>query len=315
MLQSIMGRPAHGNILSRHLFVAAALAAVFAFAVPSAGAQEVTPEIENRSDQLDVPFVPSTNAVLDAMFEFAKPTKDDYVMDLGSGDGRIVNYAASKFGASGHGIDLNEGLVKIANARAKSAGVADRAKFYVRDLFKEDISKASIVTMYLLPEVVLQLRPKLFSDLKPGSRIVSHDYHMGDWRFDDAKVVGSRTGGEEDIVYYWKVPAKVAGIWDWKVEFAPYFQGLREYKALISQRWQDIEGRVDTGVLPMRMHDAKLDGTRISFSVTGEVEERVVRHDFVGTVNGNRIEGTATLRGSVEAKTYPWSAYRTKADN
>lgn len=315
MPQLIVGRSAPGVIRSRHLFAAAALAAAFVFAAPPASAQEVTPEIENRSDQLDVPFVPSTNAVLDAMFEFAKPTKDDYVMDLGSGDGRIVNYAASKFGASGHGIDLNEGLVKIANARAKSAGVADRAKFYVRDLFKEDISKASIITMYLLPEVVMQLRPKLFKDLKPGSRIASHDYHMGDWRFDAAKVVGSHTGGEEDIVYYWKVPAKVAGIWDWKVEFAPYFQGVREYKAFINQRWQDIDGRVDTGVLPMRIHDARLDGTKISFSVTGEVEERVVRHDFVGTVNGDRIEGTVTLRGSVEDKTYPWSAYRTKAEN
>lgn len=291
-----------------------AAVAALAFALTPAAAQEVTPEIENRSDQLDVPFVPSTNAVLDAMFEFTKPTKNDYVMDLGSGDGRIVNYAVSKFGASGHGIDLNEGLVGVANARAKSAGIADRAKFYVRDLFKEDLSKASIVTIYLLPEVVMQLRPRLFR-LKPGTKIASHDYHMGDWRFDDAKVVGSRTGGEEDIVYYWKVPAKVAGIWDWSIEYPEYFQGVRGYKAHINQKWQDFDGRIDTGVLPMRIFDAKLDGDQISFSVIGELDERSVRHDFKGKVDGNRINGTVTLRGSVEPKTFPWSAYRTKADN
>lgn len=316
MQQSVMLRAAQGVGSSRHLCAALAFAAALAVGIPLAQAQEeVSPEIENRSDQLDVPYVPSTNAVLDAMFNFAKPTKDDYVMDLGSGDGRIVNYAVANFGASGHGIDLNEGLVKIANDHARSAGIADRAKFYVRDLFREDISKATIITMYLLPEIVLQLRPKLYKDLKPGTRIVSHDYHMGDWRFDAAKVVGSRGGGEEDLVYYWKVPAKVAGTWQWKVEYPAYFQGARDYKANVNQKWQDIDGAVDSGGLPMRIFDPKIDGTKISFSATGEVDERVVRHDFTGTVNGNRIDGTVTLSGSVEPQTFPWTATRTKADN
>lgn len=308
--------PARAALRSIVFVVALAFAAVpSGFAQQDIITDEVAPEVENRSDQLDVPFVPSTTAVLDTMFEYTKPAKEDYVMDLGSGDGRIVIYAAAKFGASGHGVDLNEGLVKIANDRAHRAGVGDRAKFYVRDLFKEDVSKASIVTMYLLPEVVMQLRPKLFKELKPGARIASHDYHMGDWRFDAAKVVDSTTRGEEDIVYYWKVPAKVAGYWKWTISYPAYFEGAREYTGIINQHFQDIDGRVEQGIQPMRIHDAEMDGTKIAFSVTGEMDERIVRHDYTGTVDGNRITGTVRLLGGVNPKTFPWSAYRTQADN
>jgi len=276
---------------------------------------EVAPEIENRSDALDVPFVPSTTAVLDAMFEFTKPTRGDYVIDLGSGDGRIVIYAAKQFGARGHGMDLNEGLVAVANNRAKRAGVGDRARFYVRDLFKEDVSGASLVTMYLLPEVVLQLRPKLFRELKPGTRIASHDYHMGNWRFDAAKVVDGATRGEESIVYYWKVPARVAGTWKWTVSYPAYFEGAREYTGLVRQQYQDIEGRVEHDLQPMRIHDAKMDGAKIAFSITGEMDERIVRHDYAGTVDGNRITGTVTMSGGVQPSSFPWQARRTQADN
>lgn len=278
-------------------------------------AQVVTPEIESRSDQFDVPYVPSTTAVLDTMYGYTKPTKDDYIMDLGSGDGRIVINAAKKFGASGHGMDLNEGLVAIANARARSAGLADRAKFYVRDLFKEDISKATIVTMYLLPEVVMQLRPKLFNELKPGTRIASHDYHMGDWRFDAAKVVDSVTQGEEDIVYYWMVPAKIAGMWTWQIEYPGYMDKPLELRGYLNQHFQDIGGRVNIGLQPMRIHDAKLAGTKIAFSITGELDDRIVRQDYTGTVNGSHITGTVRFYGGVAPKAFPWSAFRSQADN
>ena len=313
MQSSCFGRVSRRSTLARGLRAATVAAfAVAAVAALPVNAADVTPEIENRSDQLDVPFVPSTNAVLNTMFEFAKPTKDDYVMDLGSGDGRIVNYAVAHFGTRGHGIDLNEGLVKVANARAKSAGIADRAQFYVRDLFKEDLSKATVITMYLLPEVMMQLRPKLLA-LKPGTRIVSHDYHMGNWRFDGAKPVSGRASGEDDVVYYWKVPAKVAGNWDWQIDYSPLIPGAREYKAQISQRFQDVEGKLDTGALPMRFFNARLDGEKISFSASGEVEDRVVQHDFEGVVDGDTIRGTVTLRGPIESRTFPWTARRNKA--
>ena len=298
---------------------AAMAAAVFAgflvLPAPSPRAQDITPEIENFSDTLDVPFVPSDHKVLQAMFEFTKPTKDDFLIDLGSGDGRIVITAAKEFGLRGYGVDLNKGLVRVANARAARAGVADRAKFYVRNLFEEDISRASIVTMYLLPEVVLQLRPKLFAELKPGSRIASHDYHLGNWRPDAARVVDVDSRGDESIVYYWMVPAKVGGTWSWNLEYPGQFYEPVSYQAVIDQHFQDIEGRVEANILPMRIHDATLSGTRIAFSVTGEIEDRIVRHDFLGVVDGDVITGSVRISGGVRDMTVPWSARRTKATN
>jgi SAM-dependent methyltransferase len=280
-------------------------------------AQEVTPEVEHRSGRLDAPFLESSSAVLDAMFAYALPTKDDYIIDLGSGDGRINIHAARKFGTSGHGVDLNEGLVAIANARARRAGVANRAKFYVRDLFKENLSKATIVTMYLLQDVVLRLRPKLLAELRPGARIVSHDYHMGDWRFDAARVVKSG----ESIVYYWAVPAKVAGTWRWQIELPEQPRdlldstGTIDFTGTINQRYQDIDGRVNLGRRWTRFHHAKLMGAKISISVTGVMSDRIVRHDYAGTVDGSRITGTVRLSGGVEPVTLPWSAVRSRAEN
>lgn len=295
-------------------FFAAAFVSVLTLFATVSGAQEVTPDIEDRSDQLDVPFVPSGNKVVDVMLRLAKPTPKDFVIDLGSGDGRIVIAAAKTYGAQGYGVDLNAGLVRIANARAAREGVGNRAKFYVRDLFKEDFSRATIVTMYLLPEVVLHLRPKLLA-LRPGTRIVSHDYHLGDWRFDDARVVGGATGGDEDVVYYWVVPARVAGRWNWTGAYPTYFNGQAKYTGTISQHFQDIDGKVTVNQVDMRIHDAKLTGDRIAFSATGEMEDRVVRHDFTGIVKGDRIEGTVRLSGGVQETTLPWSATRAKADN
>jgi len=135
-----------------------------------------------------VPFITTPDNVTLAMLELAKVTKDDYVIDLGSGDGRIVITAAKRFGARGLGIEIVPDLVERSRANAVKAGVADRAKFAEQDLFKTDLSKATVVTLYLLPEVNLQLRPLLLK-LKPGTRIVSHDWDMGDWKPDRSIVV------------------------------------------------------------------------------------------------------------------------------
>lgn len=280
------------------------------------GAQEVTREIRNFSDSLDVPFVPSEYVVLDAMFDLARPTKDDFVIDLGSGDGRIVITAVKTFGARGYGVDLNGGLVKIANARAAEAGVADRARFYVRDLFKEDIRRASIVTMFLFPEVVLQLRPKLFAQLRPGSRIVSHDYHLGDWKPDATRWVDvGPPQNMESIVYYWVVPAKVSGNWVMAVDWTSHFNEPLEYRAIISQHFQDIDGKVDLNSQTLRIHDARLSGDRILFSATGEIEERIIRHDFAGVVKGHTITGSVRLSGAIQEATLPWLARRSNAED
>jgi len=154
--------------------------------------------------QLDVPYVPTPTAVVNAMLSLGNVRKNDVLYDLGSGDGRIVITAAQKFGTRGVGIDIDPQRVKEANQNAQKAGVTDRVQFRQQDLFTTDLSNATVVTLYLLPEINLKLRPRLLSQLKPGTRIVSHAFDMGDWK--PQKVV--EVAGE--TIYYWTVPQKVS---------------------------------------------------------------------------------------------------------
>ncbi len=148
----------------------------------------------------DVPFVPTPTEVVDAMLSVARVTKTDVIYDLGSGDGRIVIAAAKKYGARGVGIDINADLVAQAKASAVAEGVADKVTFIEGDLFEQDLSKATVITLYLLPAINLKLRPTLLK-LKPGTRIVSHAFDMGDWKPERTETVGGR------LVYFWRVPA------------------------------------------------------------------------------------------------------------
>lgn len=148
----------------------------------------------------DVPYVPTPQNVVDEMLKLAKVTKNDVVYDLGSGDGRIVITAAKQYGARGVGIDISEDRVNEANANAQEAGVTDRVKFFQQDLFETDLKEATVVTLYLLPEVNLRLRPKLLRELKSGTRIVSHSFDMGDWKPDKHVDVDGRS------IYFWVVP-------------------------------------------------------------------------------------------------------------
>ncbi|AUB39924.1 Methylase of polypeptide chain release factors [Nostoc flagelliforme CCNUN1] len=166
-------------------------------------ATTTTPTTQPQERPGDVPYVPTPQAVVDAMLKVAKVGKNDLLYDLGSGDGRIVNTAAQKFGTQGFGIDIDPQRIKEANENAQKAGVTDRVKFVQQDLFKTDFSKATVVTLYLLPEINLRLRPKLLSELKPGTRIVSHAFDMGDWKPDQTLTVEGKT------IYYWVVPKKV----------------------------------------------------------------------------------------------------------
>ena len=166
-------------------------------------ATTTTPTTQPQERPGDVPYVPTPQAVVDAMLKVAKVGKNDVLYDLGSGDGRIVNTAAQKFGTQGFGIDIDPQRIKEANENAQKAGVTDRVKFVQQDLFKTDFSKATVVTLYLLPEINLRLRPKLLSELKPGTRIVSHAFDMGDWKPDQTLTVEGKT------IYYWVVPKKV----------------------------------------------------------------------------------------------------------
>ncbi len=274
-----------------------------------AAAQDVPQEVKEGSKDLDVPYEGSDASVLKAMFEMAGVTGGDFIIDLGSGDGRIVIAAAQRFGARGFGVDLNEKLVAIANQRARRAGIGARARFFVCDIFQTDISRASVVTMFLYPEMVLKLRPKLLGSLAPGARVVSNEYHLGRWRPDAARLVES-PGGKEGVVYMWVVPAKVAGLWNWETEYPAYFDRTLRYRAKIKQTFQDMTGEVELELAPMGIHDAAITGARVAFSATGEIDHLMVRHDFAGTVKGNEIIGTVRLSGGVRDIVLPWRAWR-----
>ncbi len=153
--------------------------------------------------KLDVPYVPTPQTVVDEMLNLGAVTKGDVVYDLGCGDGRIVITAAKKFGARGVGVDIDPDRIKEANANAKLAGVSDRVKFVEQDLFQTDFKEATVVMLYLLPDINLKLRPKLQAELKPGSRIVSHAFDMGDWKPDKTVSVD-----ELRTIYLWTIPAK-----------------------------------------------------------------------------------------------------------
>ena len=155
------------------------------------------------SSDPDVPYVPTPQRVVDRMLDLAEVSEDDVVYDLGSGDGRIVIRAATEYGARGVGIEIDSALVRKARQNAEEAGVTDRVTFVQGDLFEADISEATVVTLYLLPSVNLRLRPKLFEELAPGTRVVSHDFDMDEWQHEERVEVGS------DAIFLWTIPEEV----------------------------------------------------------------------------------------------------------
>jgi precorrin-6B methylase 2 len=188
-----------------HRSVSLALLMMMSALVLTAGAQSPTV----TKPQLDVPYVPTHEKVVAEMLRVANVRKDDVLYDLGSGDGRIVITAAREHGTRGTGIDIDPERVRDANENARRAGVTDKVKFVQGDIFDAKISDATVVTMYLLPSVNMRLRPKLLSELRPGTRIVSHNYDMGDWT--PEKTIRVNTAGRDHTVYYWVVPRRPAG--------------------------------------------------------------------------------------------------------
>lgn len=263
-------------------------------------------------DYGDTPYVPTPQNVVDRMLEVAKVGPKDYVIDLGSGDGRMIITAAKQRGARGFGVDLDKQLVKRANGLAAKSGVADRAKFYARDLYETDISKATVVTIYLLPEVNLMVRPKLLATLKPGTRIVSHDYGMGDWPPDQAMTLDApdKSVGRDrkSKVFYWVVPAKASGKWRWQFPG----EGIpQNFELALNQMFQSIEGTLSVDGSKVAIEEPRLSGTQITFSATLDQNGAAVRHMFTGRIAGDAIEGQI-VRGAA-AEPLAWKAARTES--
>ena len=252
------------------------------------------------------PYVPTPQAVVDHMLRVANVSANDYVIDLGSGDGVIVLTAARQFKASGMGVDIDPALVKLSNEKAVRMGVADRVRFAEQDVFKTDLSKATVLTLYLLPSMMMNLRSKIFNELKPGVRVVSHDYHFGDWRPDDGfsfdvpekELV---TGVATATVNLWVVPAKIAGTWEVKVA------GGETYELALMQRFQSIEGTASGAGKAIKPQYFTLQGNAFSFALP---DARGIAQ-FSGRVNGNVMEGTVEPHGGKAAQR--WTATRTLA--
>lgn len=263
-------------------------------------------EFEKESEDLDVPYVTTPMAVVHTLLKLGAVGPDDFLIDLGSGDGRIVITAAKEYGVRGFGVDLNEKLVDLSRKYAIQEGVAKRTDFFVKDIFKTDIQAATIVTMYLLNEINLEMRPKLLKELKPGTRIISHDFHMGSWRPDKMVVLDMRKYYRGDtILYLWTVPAKMAGQWQWQL----FFQGeYQDFDLEIMQYFQDIRGEAYNQNQKIFIFDSVLAGDRIRFSLVSEIGDRMVRQDYSGRVQGDIIDGTVQLSGTVEPTTLKWRA-------
>jgi len=222
--------------------------------------------------QDEVPFVTSPHPVTVAMLELARVQPDDVVLDLGSGDGRIVIAAARQFGARGLGVELSPALVERSRENAARAGVGGRVQFRVQDLFETDLSVASVITMYLLPEVNLQLRPKLLA-LKPGTRIVSHDWDLGDWKPERSIVVEApdkQVGLEKhSLLHLWIVPAQLGGHWcagEHELRLEQTFQMLRGHWLHQASR-RPVDSRIEGTAVPLRGADGAarlvLQGARL----------------------------------------------------
>lgn len=253
-------------------------------AFPSAMAQEVNAG----------PYVPTPQHVVERMLKMAAVSEKDFIIDLGSGDGRIVITAAREFGARGFGVDISEQLVDMATAAAHRERVADRVRFVRQDAFKTDIREASVLTLYLLPEILLDLRTKILAELKPGSRVVSHDYNFGDWESDRAVVFDTPekeviNGTNKTSLFLYIVPAHVAGTWQIRL---PGAEPGPTVEVSLQQSYQRISGNT-VGKDALELKVASLRGDRIDLALP--FGKSVL--NLKGRVVGDRIEGIIEGRG------------------
>ncbi len=263
----------------------------------------------------EVSYVSTPEEVVVEMLKMAGVTPEDIVYDLGCGDGRIVITAAKVFGARGVGVDIDPSLIRRSNENARKAGVTDRVKFIEQDLFETDIREATVVALYLLPELNLQLRPKLLRDLRPGSRIVAYEFDMGDWKPDNMAKVPKvklyyhpRVPYEKDAYfYYWVVPAKAEGVWRWSL-FTPSRDGDSTLRLV--QKFQEIRGTVLVKGQEVPIAGARLVGDRLSFTLGKDEDKEKMVMQFNGRIHGDNITGNVEVRGGPLTGHYSWAAKR-----
>jgi hypothetical protein len=259
------------------------------------------------------PYVPTPQVIVDRMLEVGKIGPKDFVIDLGSGDGRIVITAAKRHGASGFGIEIDPELIERSNAMARKEGVEARVSFRQFDMFTADIGKATVLTLYVLPGMMDRLRPKVLRELQPGTRIVSHDYHFGDWApdnrisFESAEKQAS-VGFSTVNLYLWVVPAHAAG--EWKIESGdPALKGIT---LQLSQVFQRLSGQAVTPHGTFDLADASLRGREVRFSFPATAKRDGPRHVFRGRVDGASMQGD--LEGPAgKSRNIDWKASRSAA--
>jgi len=278
------------------------LTAVLAAAVPSVLQELPWPQFRGY----DVPFVPTPPEVVDEMLKLADLKSGDLLYDLGCGDGRIVIAAAKRSGVRAVGIDIDPVRISESNTNAAAAGVTDRVRFIEKNLFEADFRDASVVTMYLLTSVNLRLRPKLLAELKPGTRLVSHTFDMGEWRPDKSQFVATEYD-DQRAVHFWVVPANVSGRWEWELADG---SGRRRYTLEAVQKFQAVTLTASSGAWPLTVDDVVLTGDQIRFRLTAEADGKMTSFLYEGRAQGHAIVGTVRPADKPKAAPLKWQAAR-----
>jgi SAM-dependent methyltransferase len=279
-----------------------ALFGVLALASPSALQELQWPQYRGY----DVPFVPTPPEVVEEMLRLADVKAGDLLYDLGCGDGRIVIAAAKRYGIKAIGIDIDPVRISESNENAAKEGVTDKVRFIQQNLFEADFKDATVITMYLLTSVNRRLRPKLLAELKPGTRLVSHSFDMGEWKPDKTSEVTTSYDDRRDV-HFWIVPANLTGRWEWDLADGPQ---KRHYTLQTTQQFQELSASGTAGEWPLTINDIVLAGAEVKFRLDAEADGKMVSFLYWGKVQGDTITGTVVPADNPKAVAVKWKAVR-----
>ena len=254
-------------------------------------------------------FVPTEQDDVPRMLKLAGLRDGDVVFDLGSGDGRIVLEAAKvNPTVRGRGIEIDEKLVMESRKTAKAAGLDGRVQFVHQNAFDADLKEATVIAMWLWPELMRMLRPKILNEARPGTRVITRIWDLGSWKPDATDANGTQ-------LFVWVVPAKIAGNWNWTLNFG---KETRRYAAVVEQRFQEVEGVVRVGDRRGVLDTMKVNGDEVTFTLLMTLPGvKLARHQFHGTVKGDVIEGTVRIQHELQEEAFvlPWRAERSNSSS